>query len=78
MPGDKYRPMTNSKPRSKFLLNGKITNVDDLPDVLPTQSKAKNQGTDKEIFWRKLYVNNIRKITINGAKYKVIESVEVV
>jgi len=72
-----YRPMENSKPRTKFLLDGKVTSKDKLPNVLPVRSKATNQGTDKEIHWRKLYVSNIRKITINGTRYKVVESIDV-
>lgn len=71
-----YRPMENSKPRTKFLLNGKVTSKDKLPNVLPISSKATNQGTDKEIHWRKLYVSNIRKITINGTRYKVVDTID--
>ncbi len=72
-----YRPMENSKPRTKFLLDGKVTSKEKLPNVLPVRSKATNQGTEKEIHWRKLYVSNIRKITINGTRYKVVESIDV-
>lgn len=68
-----YRPFDNSYPTTKFFLNAKLTEKSKLPDVLPTTSKATNQGTDKEIFWRKLYVANIRKIKIDGIIYKNIE-----
>lgn len=68
-----YRPFDNSRPTVKFMLNGNLTDKAKLPNVLPTKSKATNQGTDKEIFWRKLYVSNIRKIKIDGIIYKNID-----
>lgn len=68
-----YRPFDNSRPTTKYILDSKVTDKAKLPNVLPTTSKAKNQGTDKQIFWRKLYVSNIRKIKINGVIYKNIE-----
>jgi len=68
-----YRPYQNSYPTIKFILNGKITNKSKLPNVLPVKRKASNQGTTKEIFWRKLYVKNIAKISIGGAIYKNID-----
>lgn len=68
-----YRPFDNSKPSTKFILDGKVTDKENIPNVLPKKSKATNQGTEKEIFWRKLYVANIRKIKVNGVTYKNIE-----
>lgn len=67
-----YRPYNNSYPTTKFVLNGKITNKTKIPNVLPKKYVAKNQGTSKEIFWRKLYVKNIAKISIDGVTYKNI------
>jgi len=68
-----YRPYENSYPTTKYLLDGKLTNKSKLPNVLPKPKKAKNQGTDKEIIWRKLYAKNIAKIKINGTIYKNID-----
>jgi len=68
-----YRPFAQSYPKVKFVLDGKITEKTKLPNVLPNEYKATNQGTDKEILWRKLYVANIRKIKVNGTLYKNIE-----
>jgi hypothetical protein len=68
-----YRPFEQSNPKVKFVLNGKITEKEKLPNVLPIKNKATNQGTEKEILWRKLYVANIRKIKLNGVIYKNIE-----
>ena len=68
-----YRPFENSYPKTKYVLDGKITDKSKLPNVLPIKNKAKNQGTDKEIFWRKLYTKNIAKIKIDGVTYKNID-----
>lgn len=67
-----YRPNDNVKPKSKFIANGKITDKSKLVDFLPTESHATNQGTEREILWRKLYLKNVRKIAVNGEVYKVI------
>ena len=68
-----YRPYEKSYPKVKFVMDGKITEKSKLPNVLPTESHATNQCTEKEILWRKLYVANIRKIKVNGIIYKNIE-----
>ena len=68
-----YRPFENSYPKTKHLLDGKLTNKSKLPNVLPKPKKAKNQVTAKEILWRKLYAKNIAKIKINGTIYKNID-----
>jgi hypothetical protein len=67
-----YRPFDKSYPKTKFIADGKLIDKDKLGDILPKSSSATNQGTDKEIFWRKLYVKNIRRISIGGKKYKVV------
>jgi len=68
-----YRPFENSNAKTKFICDGKITAKSKIPNVLPIKNKAKNQGTDKEIIWRKLYAKNIAKIKINGTIYKNID-----
>jgi hypothetical protein len=67
-----YRPNDNVKPKSKFIANKKITDKNKLADFLPTENHATNQGTEREILWRKLYLKNVRKIAVNGEVYKVI------
>ena len=67
-----YRPNDNVKAKTKFVANGKITDKNKLVDFLPTESKATNQGTEREILWRKLYLKNVKKIAFNGEVYKVI------
>lgn len=67
-----YRPNDNIFPISKFVANGKIINKTKLVDFLPTEKHAENQGTNREIFWRKLYLSNVRKISVNGVIYKLI------
>lgn len=68
-----YRPNDNVKPKTKFLANGKFTDKNKLAEFLPTENKATNQGTEREILWRKLYLKNVRKIAVNGEVYKVID-----
>ena len=67
-----YRPNDNVIPRVKFIADGKLKDKAKLVDFLPKESQATNQGTEREIFWRKLYLTNVRKIAINGEVYKVI------
>jgi hypothetical protein len=67
-----YRPNDNVKPCVKFIADGRIINKEKLADFLPLEKHAENQGTQREIFWRKLYLTNVRKISVNGEVYKVI------
>ena len=67
-----YRPHDNSKPNVTFFADGKEINKSDLGDILPTSKKATNQGSEKEIHWRKLYTKNIKSISIGGNKYNVV------
>jgi hypothetical protein len=67
-----YRPNDNVMPQTKYFADGVETDKKLLADFLPTESKATNQGTEREILWRKLYLNNVLEITLNGETYKVI------
>ena len=67
-----YRPNDNVFPISKFIADGKIINKAKLVDFLPIEKHAQNQGTEREIYWRKLYLSNVRKISVNGVIYKLI------
>lgn len=69
-----YRPNDNVKPRSKYIADGKLIDKNKIADFLPVERPATNQGTDREILWRKLYVSNIIKLTFNGQTYKVIRN----
>jgi len=70
-----YRPNPNEKqkPEVQYYLNYKAVKKEQLPDVLPVTKKATNQGTDKEILWRKLYIANIKRITIGKKTYENVE-----
>jgi hypothetical protein len=70
-----YRPNPNekNKPFVQYYLNNKAIEFKNLPNVLPVVNKAENQGTDKEILWRKLYISNIKQISIHGNVYVNIE-----
>ena len=67
-----YRPNDNVLPKTKFLANGKLTDKSKLVDFLPVENHATNQGTEREIFWRKLYLKNVLKLAINGQVYKLV------
>jgi hypothetical protein len=66
-----YRPMQNSKPTTKFLADGKITDKENLGDILPKVYVNKNQGTETEIAWRKLYLSNVKRLVLNKIEYVV-------
>ena len=70
-----YRPNTNKNliPETKYFLNGQVVDKKSLPNVLPTVSSASNQGTEKEIFWRKLYLKNVIELTFNNQTYRLRE-----
>ena len=67
-----YRPNDNVFPQTKYFADGVETDKKALVDFLPTENKAQNQGTEREILWRKLYLKNVLEITLNGESYKVI------
>lgn len=67
-----YRPNDNSVPHTKYIADGKLVDKKKIENFLPAVYAATNQGTEREIFWRKLYLSNIRKITINKETYKIV------
>lgn len=67
-----YRPNDNVFPQTKYFADGVETDKKVLVDFLPTKNKATNQGTEREILWRKLYLKNVLEISLFGETYKVI------
>ena len=67
-----YRPNNQIKPKSTYFADSVETEKDKLTQYLPVENHATNQGTDKEIFWRKLYLKNVLELTLNGETYKLI------
>ena len=67
-----YRPNDNVFPQTKYFADGVETEKSKLVDFLPTKNKATNQGTEREILWRKLYLKNVLEIALLGETYKVI------
>jgi hypothetical protein len=67
-----YRPNDNVLPKTKYIADKKLTDKSKLADFLPTENKATNQGTDREILWRKLYLKNVKKLAFNGEIYRII------
>ena len=68
----RYRPNDNTKPTTEYVADGKIVKFDQVKNLLPENKKATNQGTDREILWRTVYMDNIHEMTINKVKYIVI------
>jgi hypothetical protein len=73
LPVIELRPNKNAKqkPTVDYFVNGVKTDVNDIPDVLPKSYPAENQGTDKEIAWRKVYLANVVELSIDGVHYVV-------
>jgi hypothetical protein len=69
-----YRPFDNSKPVTSYLFEGKPIEKSLLEPFLPKTYQAENQGTEKEILWRKVYLNNVLNLNFNGEKYQLIHS----
>jgi uncharacterized protein YpmS len=71
----RYRPNPNEnkKPETKYFVDGIETPKSKLVDYLPAPSKATNQGTEKEILWRTVYFENIKKMTLNQVCYTIID-----
>jgi hypothetical protein len=68
----RYRPNDNVKPTTEYKADGKIVKFDQVKNYLPEPSKATNQGTEREILWRTVYLSNIHEINLNGTEYQVI------
>lgn len=73
LPVLEYKPNQGVKPKTTYFLNGNKVKKSALPDVLPKEYPAKNQGTDKEILWRKLYLSNVVELSIDGYTYKLVK-----
>jgi len=68
-----YRPNDNVFPTSKYFHNGKEIDKKELLPFLTEVKKAENQGTDREIFWRKLYLTNVIELTLLKKTYILID-----
>jgi hypothetical protein len=67
-----YRPNDNNKPKTSYFKDGKETKKSELADYLPKEYSANNQGTDREIMWRKLYLRGVVQISLLGEVYRLI------
>lgn len=67
-----YRPFDNSKPETTYLCDGVEIDKKEIEQWLPKTYAAENQGTEKEIFIRKVYLQNILNLNFNGEKYQLI------
>jgi hypothetical protein len=67
-----YRPFDNSHPVTTYLFEGQEIDKKEIEPWLPKSTGAQNQGTEKEIFIRKVYLKNILNLNFNGEKYQLI------
>jgi hypothetical protein len=68
-----YRPNDNVEPKTIYIADDKEKTFAELENLLPTAKAATNQGTDREILWRKLYLHNVVELTLDHKKYIVID-----
>lgn len=69
------RPKNDATPHVKYLLNGQEIAKELIVPFIPERKKAENQGTDKEILWRKVYLKNFLTFNFNGEQYQLIHTV---
>lgn len=68
-----YRPNDGIKAKSYYFADGKNVKKKEIENFLPLPQKAQNQGTEREIFWRKVYLTNIKQISFNKVRYTIIQ-----
>lgn len=67
-----FRPYDNSKPTTEYYdENGIVVAKENIAEFMPKKSAPTNQGTEKEIMVRKVYMKNVKGMTIDGTKYIV-------
>jgi hypothetical protein len=69
------RPNDNATPHVKYMFNGKEIAKELVAPFIPERTKAENQGTDKEVLWRKVYLKNVLTLNFNGEQYQLIHTV---
>jgi hypothetical protein len=76
--GKAYLPVMvqNSKNNNPVYIGkyGNVLNYEDIKEYLPQKSKSKRQGTEKEIIWRTIAFDSIRKIRMFNEEYAIVES----
>lgn len=68
-----YRPNDNVKAKVVYYADKKEVSKESIEGFLPKPKTAINQGTDREILWRKVYLKNILQITVNHITYNLIK-----
>lgn len=70
-----FSPFDNSHPEvTYFTEEGFIVKKEDIEAFMPKSNREpvyNNQGTEKEIIWRKTYMENVLEMTLDGVKYVV-------
>lgn len=66
------RPNDEFKPQVKYMFENKEIAKELVAPFIPERTKAENQGTDNEILWRKVYLNNVLSLSFNKEQYQLI------
>lgn len=57
------------KRETEYYLFGKLIDKEIIKPYIPEKNHATNQGTEKEILWRNIYLENIKEIVIDGKSF---------
>ena len=70
-----YRPNDKSivRPKTVYFVDGKETAKELIKGYLPKDKLPTNQGTDRPVFWRKVYLRNISEFSFDHAKYILLD-----
>jgi len=70
-----YRPNDKSivRPKTTYFVDGKETAKDLIKGYLPKDKLPTNQGTDRPVFWRKVYLRNVVELTLDHKKYILLD-----
>jgi len=69
------RPNDAFEPHVRYMFNGQEIAKELVAPFIPAYKKAENQGTDKEVLWRKVYLSNILNLNFNKEQYQLIHTV---
>jgi|ERR1044072_654496 hypothetical protein len=69
------RPNDEFTPHVKYLFNKQELAYHLIKPFIPERKKAENQGTDNEVLWRKVYLNNVLNLNFNKEQYQLIHTV---
>lgn len=69
------RPNDAFEAKVKYLLNGQEIDYKLISPFIPERTFAENQGTDNNVIWRKVYLNNVLNLNFNKEQYHLIHTI---